>query len=91
MTGRAWLAGLLAVVAVGAFLIHETYSLDVWWQVAIGRSVLAAGAVPETGEFAAASAGSPYHDGHWLFQIFLANCFIKKICCTHHAARTFQL
>lgn len=70
-----WAKGLLLAAlsfSVGAFLVSQIYDLDVWWQVAIGRDILANGNVPAIDRFAAASLGRPYHDSHWLFQILLA-------------------
>jgi tetratricopeptide (TPR) repeat protein len=59
-------------LAIGAFLVNQIYDLDVWWQVAIGRDILAHGSVPTVDRFTAAALGRPYHDSHWLFQILLA-------------------
>ena len=74
-----WIAGwtkglLLSALAfsIGAFLVSQIYDLDVWWQVAIGRDILAQGAVPAIDRFAAVALGRPYHDSHWLFQVLLA-------------------
>lgn len=70
-----WLKGLLLsalCLSVGVFLVNQIYDLDVWWQVAIGREILAKGTVPAVDRFAAAALGRPYHDSHWLFQILLA-------------------
>jgi tetratricopeptide repeat protein len=67
-----WLLPLAMVVAIAAFLVRETIDADTWWQVAIGRDILAHLAVPRTDHFAAAAWGRPYHDSHWLFQVFLA-------------------
>lgn len=70
-----WMRGLLIAalgLSIGAFLINQVYDLDVWWQVAIGRDILAQGAVPTVDRFAAAAIGRPYHDSHWVFQVLLA-------------------
>lgn len=70
-----WAKGLLLsalCVSVGAFLVNQIYDLDVWWQVTIGRDILAHGHVPAIDRFAAAALGRPYHDSHWLFQVLLA-------------------
>lgn len=67
-------AALLAAasVAIGAFLVHELYDLDVWWHVRIGEDILASRALPAVDRYAAAALGRPYHDPHWLFQVLLA-------------------
>lgn len=70
-----WAKGVLLAalcLSVGAFLVNQVYDLDVWWQVAIGRDLLAHGTVPAVDRFAAAALGQPYHDSHWLFQVLLA-------------------
>ena len=67
-----WLLPLAVAVTIAAFLVRETIDADTWWQVAIGRDILAHLAVPRTDHFAAAAWGRPYHDSHWLFQVFLA-------------------
>ena len=35
-----------AAIPIVAFLLHETYSLDVWWQVVVGKGILASGELP---------------------------------------------
>lgn len=67
-----YLATAGAVFAIAAFLIHEVYSLDAWWQVAIGRDILESLSIPRVDRYAAAALGRPYHDSHWLFQVVLA-------------------
>jgi hypothetical protein len=68
--------GAIVLLATGfailAFLVHELYSLDVWWQVAIGRDIIRTSAIPFVDRFAVAALGQPYHDSHWLFQVVLA-------------------
>lgn len=74
-TSSVWPHALLLAalcVSVGAFLINEVDDLDVWWQVVIGRDILANWAVPAADKFAAAALGRPYHDSHWFFQVMLA-------------------
>lgn len=69
---REILVPAAAVFAVLAFLVHEISSLDVWWQVAIGRDIVERLSVPMVDRFSVAGAGRPYHDSHWLFQVLLA-------------------
>lgn len=63
---------LAAVFAVQAFLIHEIYSLDVWWQTTVGADILGHWEVPSVDRYSVAGQGRPYHDSHWLFQVLLA-------------------
>ena len=44
-----------AIFAVASFLVHEIYSLDVWWQVTIGRDILQSGSIPSVDRYAAAA------------------------------------
>lgn len=60
------------VIAVGSFLVRKVVDADTWWQVAIGRDILANFAVPFSDRFAAASFGRDYHDSHWFFQVVVA-------------------
>lgn len=62
----------VTVIAIGSFLLRKVADADSWWQVAIGRDILANFAVPFTDRFAAASFGRDYHDSHWLFQVVVA-------------------
>lgn len=73
-TAAGWTAVpvMALILAVGAFLVNQIYDLDIWWQVAIGRDILAQGSVPTVDRFAAAALGQPYHDSHWLFQVLVA-------------------
>jgi hypothetical protein len=61
-----------ASFAMASFLIHELYSLDVWWQIAIGDDILSSRSLPNLDRYATAALGRPYHDSHWLFQVVLA-------------------
>jgi hypothetical protein len=68
-----FLATAATVFTTVAFLLHEICSLDVWWQVAIGRHILETLSIPAIDRFAAAALGRPYHDSHWLFQVVLGS------------------
>jgi hypothetical protein len=63
---------LAVVCAIVAFLVHELYSLDIWWQTAIGHDILETQGVPSTDRYSVAGMGRPYHDSHWLFQVVMA-------------------
>jgi hypothetical protein len=67
--GVATLAALVWVT--GAFLVQELYSLDGWWQIAIGRDILDRWSIPREDHYTVAGWGLPYHDSHWLFQLLL--------------------
>lgn len=60
------------VCAIASLLVRQFLDADVFWQVAIGRDILANLAVPRIDTFAAAALGRSYHDSHWLFQVVLA-------------------
>lgn len=60
------------VVAIASLLVREIHDPDTWWQVAIGRDILANLEIPRFDHFAAAAFGRSYHDSHWLFQVLLA-------------------
>ena len=64
------IAALIWVIA--SFLLHEIYSLDVWWQLVIGRDILQTFQIPEINIYSAGALNQPYHDSHWLFQVLLA-------------------
>jgi hypothetical protein len=64
---------LVAVaVAIAAFLVVEVYDLDVWWNVVIGRDILATLSVPKVDRYTTAGLGHSYQDIHWLFQVAAA-------------------
>lgn len=63
------------LVAAGALLLSflwvEIYDIDVWWQLAIGRDIVATGVIPSADRWSLLGAGRAYHDSHWLFQVVL--------------------
>jgi tetratricopeptide (TPR) repeat protein len=63
---------IATIVAIASFLLREIHDADTWWQVAIGRDILAQLTIPRYDHFAAAAMGRSYHDSHWLFQVLLA-------------------
>jgi hypothetical protein len=60
------------VLAALSFLVVEVYDLDVFWNLAIGRDILARHEVPSVDRYTVAGEGHPYPDIHWLFQVALA-------------------
>lgn len=67
-------SALLCAVAVAvlSLLVVELYDLDLWWHLAIGRSILEHGAVPTRDAWTVLGFGREYHDSHWLFQVLIA-------------------
>lgn len=63
---------LIAIIAIGAFLIRQVYDADIWWQVTIGEDILNTRSVPRFDRYSLAGLGRVYHDSHWLFQVLLA-------------------
>jgi hypothetical protein len=61
------------IVAVASILVRTFIEPDVWWEIAIGRDIIAHMAIPGPDRFAAAAFGRIYHDSHWLFQVLLAS------------------
>lgn len=71
---RTWslLPVLAAAASVAAFLVVEVYDLDVFWNVTIGRDILATRSIPSVDRYTVAGLGHPYQDIHWLFQVAAA-------------------
>ena len=64
---------LVAVVAaIASFLVCEIYDLDVFWNVVIGKDIIAQREVPSLDRYTAAGLGHRYVDIHWLFQVAAA-------------------
>lgn len=63
---------LSTIIALFSLLVREVHDPDTWWQVAIGKDILANLTIPRSDHFTAAAFGRPYHDSHWLFQVILA-------------------
>ena len=54
---------------------QELFDADVWWHLRAGRWFLEHRAVPQVDPFTFGSAGQPWIDLHWLFQVGLALAF----------------
>lgn len=69
-----WSLVLLAAViaAIASFVICEIYDLDIFWNVVIGKDIIARGEVPSLDWYTAAGLGHSYVDIHWLFQVAAA-------------------
>lgn len=61
-----------AVLAIASLLLRQFTGPDEWWQIAIGRDILANLSIPRIDQFSAAGWGRNYHDSHWLFQVLVA-------------------
>lgn len=66
------LVAAAVVATIGIFLFFQVWDYDIWWQVAIGRDIIASHVIPRLDRFTAAAFGRPYHDSHLLFQIAAA-------------------
>jgi hypothetical protein len=51
------------------------YDADVWWHLRAGQWILANDQVPRIDPFTFGSAGRPWIDLHWLFEVILAEVF----------------
>ncbi len=70
--------GLLMFALAGlTFLLgcQELFDADVWWHLRAGRWILEHRAVPWVDPFTFGSAGQPWVDVHWLFQVGLTLAF----------------
>ena len=66
------LLGFATFLSIAAFLFRQIHELDIWWQLAIGRDILARHAIPIVDSYSMAGGGRHYHDSHWLFQVAAA-------------------
>ena len=63
----SWTALCVAVLAwTVCFPLTNT---DIWWHLSAGRWILEQGRIPRVDPFAAGTAGTPWIDLHWLFQV----------------------
>jgi hypothetical protein len=69
-------ADALLTVALGMltflFACKELFDADLWWHLRAGRWILEHRSVPRTDPFTFGSAGQPWIDLHWIFQMALA-------------------
>ncbi len=70
-------ASLTLALAGLTFLLgcQELFDADVWWHLRAGRWIIEHRAVPQVDPFTFGSAGQPWIDLHWLFQVGLALAF----------------
>ncbi|HYS05052.1 MAG TPA: tetratricopeptide repeat protein [Candidatus Dormibacteraeota bacterium] len=70
-----WIArvGLgLLILLCASFCLTQLAEVDLHWHLLAGQRILQEGAVPRVDTFTYASAGHPWTDLHWLFQVLLA-------------------
>ena len=76
MTDRLSRAALLLVVLLCAsFCLTEQAEVDLHWHLATGESILRGAGVPRVDDLTYTSAGRPWIDLHWLFQVALAAAY----------------
>ena len=74
LTYRLWDVGLLLAMGAAAFVLgcQELFDGDVWWHLRTGQWIWQNGRIPTQDLFTFTSAGRPWIDLHWLFQVVLA-------------------
>ena len=72
-TARVALALLLLLC--GSFCLTQLSEVDLHWHLLAGERILQEGRVPRVDSFTFTSAGRPWTDLHWLFQVLLAVAF----------------
>ena len=70
---RAALA--LGLLLCAAFCLTQLAEVDFYWHLLAGTRILATGQVPRAEEFTWTSAGRPWVDLHWLFQVAVAETY----------------
>lgn len=64
--------GLLVVPIIAFFLIRQVSDSDMWFHMAVGKQILAAGSLPATDQLSLLNFGQPVYAHLWLFQTLLA-------------------
>jgi tetratricopeptide (TPR) repeat protein len=62
----------LLLLLCASFCLTEQAEADLHWHLLAGREILRSGSVPQADPFSYASAGRPWIDLHWLFQVLVA-------------------
>ena len=64
---------LLLVAGSTVFLLgfHSIIEEDFWWHTKVGGDILSGSGIPRFDHYSHPSAGQPYVDLHWLFQVFI--------------------
>jgi Flp pilus assembly protein TadD len=63
---------ILLLLLAAAFATTELAEVDLHWHLLAGRQILATGRAPMVDSFSYVSAGRPWIDLHWLFQVGVA-------------------
>ena len=66
---------LLFLASAFALGCQELYDSDIWWHLRTGQWIGEHREVPRVDPFTFASAGRPWIDLHWLFEVLLAKAF----------------
>lgn len=71
--GRRMGETLLPLVLLTAFCagFHSIIEEDLWWHLRAGEEIIAGHGIPRIDQYSYPSAGRPYLDLHWLFQVFV--------------------
>ncbi len=72
---RVWIARVtlaLLVLLCASFCLTQLSEVDLHWHLLAGERILREGRVPRADSFTYTSAGRPWTDLHWLFQLLLA-------------------
>jgi tetratricopeptide (TPR) repeat protein len=64
-----WLGGALAVLGAAAWTQPAVAGSDLWWHLASGRDLWAAGAVPQVDPYSHTSAGAVWMNHEWLWDV----------------------
>jgi hypothetical protein len=65
-------AAVLIVPIIAFFLIRQVSDSDMWFHMAVGKQILATGALPATDKLSLLNSGQPVNAYLWLFQILAA-------------------
>jgi len=70
---------ILPLVLLTAFLagFHSIIEEDFWWHLRAGADIFAGKGIPRVDAYSYPSAGRPYVDLHWLFQVLV--CMVNRV------------
>ncbi len=68
----AWIALALTILLTASFCLTQLAEVDLHWHLLAGERILDEGRVPRVDSFTFTSAGRPWVDLHWLFQLVVA-------------------
>ncbi len=67
-----WIGAALALLALRP-LLTPLPPHDLWWHLAMGRDILAQGAIPTVDAYSFTQAGAPFYDQSWLAQVLMVS------------------